>query len=123
MRNYVFYYIIFIFILTLDLRSEEDNFKYEMVVSDLEIPWSFTFLPDNSILINERKGEIIHFDNGKKTKIKNLPEIISVNQGGLMDIELHPEFENNGWIYISYSSSNDNKKGSNTGPWRYHYRR
>ena len=27
-----------------------------------------------------------------------------------MDIELHPEYEKNGWIYISYSSSNDNKK-------------
>ena len=119
MRYYVFYIIILIFILPLDTRSEKDNFKYEMVVPSLEIPWSFTFLPDNSILINEKKGEIIHFNNGKKTKIKNLPEIISINQGGLMDIELHPQYEKNGWIYISYSSSNDNKKGSNTSIMRF----
>ena len=76
MRYHVFYIIILILILPFDIRSEEDNFKYEMVVPSLEIPWSFTFLPDNSILINEKKGEIIHYNNGKKTKIKNLPEII-----------------------------------------------
>ena len=119
MRYHIFYIIILIFILPLDIKSVEDNFKYEMVVPSLEIPWSFTFLPDNSILINEKKGEIIHFNNGKKTKIKNLPEIISINQGGLMDIELHPEYDENGWIYISYSSSNDNKKGSNTSIMRF----
>ena len=119
MRYHIFYIIILIFIFPFDIRSEEDNFKYEMVVPSLEIPWSFTFLPDNSILINEKKGEIIHFKNGKKTKIKNLPEIISINQGGLMDIELHPEYDKNGWIYISYSSSNDNKKGSNTSIMRF----
>ena len=33
---------------------------------ELEVPWSFTFLPDDSILITERKGELIHFKNGKK---------------------------------------------------------
>ena len=119
MRYHIFYSIILLFILPLDIRSEEDNFKYEMVVPSLEIPWSFTFLADNSILINEKKGEIIHFNNGKKTTIKNLPEIISINQGGLMDIELHPEYDENGWIYISYSSSNDNKKGSNTSIMRF----
>ena len=119
MRNYSFYIIILLLFAPTDIRSEKDNFKYKMVVSGLEIPWSFTFLPDNSILINEKKGEIIHFNNGKKIKIKNLPEIISINQGGLMDIELHPEYKNNGWIYISYSSSNDNKKGSNTSIMRF----
>ena len=65
---------------------------------ELEVPWSFTFLPDDSILITERKGELIHFKNGKKIKILNLPEIISKNQGGLLDIELHPDYKKNKWI-------------------------
>jgi glucose/arabinose dehydrogenase len=78
------------------------------------VPWSFVFLPDDSILILERKGELIHFKNGKKLKIKNLPKIISKNQGGLLDIELHPDFHENKWIYISYSSSNDQNPGTNT---------
>tara|TARA_Y100000991_G_scaffold57228_1_gene41903 strand:- start:23333 stop:24409 length:1077 start_codon:yes stop_codon:yes gene_type:complete len=88
--------------------------RYELVVSNLEVPWSFVFLNDNSILITERKGDLIHFKNGIKTKIKNLPKIVSKNQGGLLDIELHPNFNENGWIYISYTSSNDKNPGMNT---------
>ena len=75
MRNSILFIIILLLIFPKDLRSEKDNFKYEMVVTGLEIPWSFTFLPDNSILINEKRGELIHFKNGKKI---NLPLVYEV---------------------------------------------
>ena len=111
-------YILF-FILFFHLNSFTTEIKYEIVVSDLEVPWAFVFLPDNSMLITERKGELIHFKNGEKNIIKNLPKIISKNQGGLLDIELHPNFKENGWIYIAYSSSNDNNDGINTSIMRF----
>ena len=96
-----------------------DNYSYKVIVSGIEVPWGFVFLEDNSILITERKGELIHYVNGEKIKVKGLPEIIAKNQGGLLDIELHPEYKNNGWIYISYSSSNENNSGSNTSIMRF----
>ena len=111
-------YLLF-FILFFHLNSFTTEIKYEIVVSDLEVPWAFVFLPDNSILITERKGELIHFKNGEKNIIKNLPKIISKNQGGLLDIELHPNFKKNGWVYIAYSSSNDNNDGMNTSVMRF----
>ena len=111
-------YLLF-FILFFHLNSFATEIKYEIVVSDLEVPWAFVFLPDNSILITERKGELIHFKNGEKNIIKNLPKIISKNQGGLLDIELHPNFKKNGWVYIAYSSSNDNNDGVNTSVMRF----
>jgi len=40
-------------------------FVAELFVDQLQIPWGFTFLPDNSMLITEKSGEIIHFYNGK----------------------------------------------------------
>ena len=43
----------------------------------------------------------------------NIPSVL-VGQGGLLDIELHPDFHENKWIYISYSSSNDQNPGTNT---------
>ena len=55
-------YLLF-FILFFHLNSFTTEIKYEIVVSDLEVPWAFVFLPDNSILITERKGELIHFKN------------------------------------------------------------
>ena len=107
---------IFLFIHT---NSFASDLKYEVIVSDIEVPWSFTFLPDNSILITERKGQLIHYKNGEKLLIKNLPKIIAKNQGGLLDIELHPNYKSNGWIYISYCSSNDENDGMNTSIMRF----
>ena len=117
-----YFFLRFLFLISFSFLTTtiySDNYSYKVVVSELEVPWGFVFLEDNSILITERKGELIHFVNGKKIKIKGLPEIIAKNQGGLLDIELHPEYKNNGWIYISYSSSNESKTGSNTSIMRF----
>lgn len=93
---------------------KEINYSTEIVVSDLSIPWGFTFLPDNSMLITEKTGELIHFKDGKKTTIDGLPEVYVRGQGGLLDIELHPDYNTNGWIYISYASSEGEGDGGNT---------
>lgn len=92
----------------------EVNYTTELVVPDLNIPWGMVFLPDSSMLITEKSGEIIHFKNGKKTTIDGVPEVYVRGQGGLLDIELHPDYKNNGWIYITYSSSEGEGDGGNT---------
>ncbi|MDT7833407.1 PQQ-dependent sugar dehydrogenase [Flavobacteriaceae bacterium S356] len=84
-------------------RVKEND--YEVIVSGLRIPWGFTFLPDNSMLITEKHGRIVHFKNGKKTVVNGLPRMKTQGQGGLMDIELHPNFEKNNYIYFTYVSS------------------
>lgn len=94
--------------------ESSDKYSYEMVVKDLEIPWGFAFLPDGSILITEKKGEIIHFKDGQKTKIQGAPDVYDRGQGGLLDVVLHPNYENNGWIYFTYSSNEGEGKGGNT---------
>lgn len=90
-----------------DKNPENKEHSYEIVVANLDIPWGFVFLPDNSILITEKSGELLHFKDGKKTKISGLPQVTVLGQGGLMDIELHPNYKENGWIYLSYASSED----------------
>ena len=87
---------------------------YEVVVRDLVNPWGFTFLPDSSILITEKEGKLIHFKNGRKKEIKGLPEIYVRGQGGLMDVVLHPNYKENGWIYFTYASSTGGGEGGNT---------
>lgn len=97
-----------------DKNPVNTEHSYEIVVKDLNNPWGFTFLPDSSILITEKEGKIIHFKNGKKTEIKNAPVVYNRGQGGLLDIVLHPNYSNNGWIYITYASSEGNDKGGHT---------
>ncbi|WP_299123405.1 PQQ-dependent sugar dehydrogenase [uncultured Winogradskyella sp.] len=92
--------------------NKENN--HEVIVSGLNIPWGFTFLPDASILINEKSGKLIHFKNGTKTEVTGLPEVYVRGQGGLMDIILHPDYKENGLIYFSYASSEGEGDGGNT---------
>ncbi len=97
--------------------TSDGDFKYtaETVVDGLEIAWGMVFLPDGSILIAEQEGKMILFKDGKKTDIKNVPEVFYKNQGGLLDLELHPDYEKNGWIYFSFSGNlGDEGKGGNT---------
>lgn len=92
------------------------DLKYttEVVVPDLNIPWGMTFLPDNSILITEKSGELIHFKDGNKIIIEGVPAVYTRGQGGLLDIETHPNYKDNGWIYLSYSSKEGDGDGGNT---------
>lgn len=99
---------------SIDLAVLERTYSLVTVVDNLSNPWGMTWLPDRSMLITEKKGDLIHFKNGKKRRIKNVPEVYNHGQGGLLDIELHPDYANNGWIYITYASSQGTGKGGNT---------
>ncbi len=94
--------------------SENPKYTTEVVVPDLKIPWGMAFLPDGSMLITEKAGELIHFKNGVKNKVPNPPKLSPRGQGGFLDIELHPKYEENGWIYMSYSSTEGDEQGANT---------
>ncbi len=92
----------------------QGQYSYEIVVDKMNIPWGFVFLPDQSLLITEKQGELIHFKDGTRTQIKGLPKVTVQGQGGLMDIELHPDFDTNGYLYLSYASSKGEGNGANT---------
>jgi glucose/arabinose dehydrogenase len=94
--------IFYALLLSINVLSNTSDTEYELIVENLNNPWSFVFLNENSILINEKKGELIHFENGRKKIITGLPKIVDQGQGGLLDIELHPNYKSNGWIYITY---------------------
>ena len=93
---------------------KESTFTAELMVEGLEIPWGMAFLPDGGLLITEKSGELVLFKDGQKTSIENVPAVYQRGQGGLLDVELHPDYANNGWIYISYSSEEGEEKGGNT---------
>ncbi len=98
----------------IQLQPDPKNYTTELVVPELQIPWGMVWLPDGGMLITEKSGELIHFKNRTKTLIGNVPEVYNRNQGGLLDIELHPKYKENGWIYITYSSKEGAEKGGNT---------
>jgi quinoprotein glucose dehydrogenase len=98
---------------TLDL-VENNSYTTEVVVDGIDIPWGIDFLPDESMLVTEKSGTLYHITNGKKTAIKNVPNVYNRGQGGLLDVKVHPDFNNNNYIFISYASEEGEDKGGNT---------
>jgi len=93
------------------IESEVQRFVVDTVVTGLDVPWGLAFLPNGDLLISERAGFLYLFSNGKlSAPIEGLPALMATGQGGLLDLCLHPEYEKNGWIYISYSALNTNSQ-------------
>ncbi len=90
------------------------NGRIVTVASGLERPWGMAFLPDGRILVTERSGSLRVIENGRLNpqSISGLPNVVSVGQGGLLDIILHPKFSENGWIYFSYVSPGSGGMGT-----------
>ena len=86
------------------IKSEKTQFRAIVLVSGLQNPWALAFLPDSRILITELSGRLRIFENNelRPEPIEGTPEVFSFGQGGLLDIELHPDYPKNGWIYLAY---------------------
>ena len=80
--------------------------KAELVFDRADIPWGFAILPNGDLLVSDRKGDLYLKQGQESQKLKNVPAVKSTFQGGLLDVELHPNYAENGWIYVSYSKPN-----------------
>lgn len=81
-------------------------YRVEILADGLDVPWGIAELPDGRFLITERAGHvrILGPEGLEAEKIDNFPPIFARGQGGLLDVALHPDFKNNGWIYFAYSA-------------------
>ena len=79
------------------------NFKLEKITEIDDILWSIAFLPDHSLLITQRDGKLWHLIDGKKSEITGIPKVWVGGQGGLFEVAPHPNYSENGWIYLSFS--------------------
>lgn len=85
-------------------ESKGMRVRVDTVVNDIGIPWGIDVTADGTIFYTEREGALnIKYPDGRVQKVSNTPKVRSRNQGGMMDVALHPDYENNGWVYLSYS--------------------
>lgn len=90
------------------------SFTVDILAENLENPWGLEFLPDGRVLICERPGRLRIFENGRLSPrpVDGLPEVWAHGQGGLLDVVMHPDYENNGWLYIAYSALGQGNRGN-----------
>lgn len=87
------------------MRSAVHNFRMVRVVDSLVNPWSMAFLPNGDLLVTERPGRLRIVRGGKLLlePVAGVPAVKVGNQGGLLDVVLHPDFARNRLVYLSYS--------------------
>ena len=75
------------------------------VASGLINPWSIAFLPNGDMLVTERPGRLRIVRDGKldPEPIAGTPQVFATQQGGLLEVLPHPNFAQNGFVYLTYS--------------------
>ncbi len=100
--------IIILFLFTFfNLQSAE--VKFEKIFDDLNKPWSLSFIDKDNVIITEKTGRLLALSlkNKNKNEIKHNLSLISLGQGGLLDV-LYDDNK----VYISYSENRGNSKTS-----------
>jgi len=96
----------------------ETDLPFEVnTVTSFDEPWAMAFLPDGSLLVTEKKGSLLLVDQyGEKQSIRGVPDVAYGGQGGLGDVALHPSFETNRLVYLSFvEAGSDGTRGAAVG--------
>ena len=94
------------------VKTEKVSFKVETYADGFEIPWGMAFLPDNRMMVTDRIGDLWIIEKDGKDKVKvigEIPNVRSKGQGGMLDVAVHPDYNRNSYIYLSYSDYSENK--------------
>nr|WP_214449534.1 PQQ-dependent sugar dehydrogenase [Flavihumibacter rivuli] len=89
----------------------EPETETNVVVTGYEVIWGMDFLPNGDLLFTEKRGKLYRRSNGQVTELTGFPAVRTGGQGGLLDIRVHPNYAQNGWIYASYSANAANGSG------------
>ncbi len=96
--------------------AEQHQIRVSVVTRGLEHPWAIAFLPDGGMLITERPGRLRLVRDGvlDPQPISGVPDVRTDGNGGLMDVAIHPEFAENGLVYLTYTKRANDGRGSPT---------
>ncbi len=97
-------------------RSALHDYRVVTVVDGLVRPWSMAWTPEGDMLVTEKPGRLRIVRNGKllPDPVPGVPAVDDRGQGGLLDVVLHPDFENNRLIYLSFSKPYEDGQGAHT---------
>ncbi|ERM81796.1 hypothetical protein P872_07700 [Rhodonellum psychrophilum GCM71 = DSM 17998] len=89
---------------------EPKGVEVEVWAENFNIPWSLLFLPNGDALVAQRKGEIMRVPKGShiQESFFEVSDIMAVGDAGLMGMALHPDFENQPFIYLMYTYAGEN---------------
>jgi glucose/arabinose dehydrogenase len=87
------------------VRSQAATFRVTTFATGLERPWGAAVLPDGRLLVTERPGRLrlVGTDGTVAAPLRGVPEVESGGQGGLLDIQLAPDFATTRELYLCHA--------------------
>jgi aldose sugar dehydrogenase len=98
------------------VEAQDYTLTVQTVVDGLTHPWALAFISDDQFLVTERDTGTLRVgtvDGSLSDPIWEADDLFHYDgetprsQSGMFDVKLHPEFEDNGWAYVSYSRQTD----------------
>ena len=85
--------------------AEQHKIRVSVVAKGLSHPWAITFLPNDDMLVTERAGRLRLVRDGMLDphEISGVPTVRTDGNGGLMDVAVHPQFDENRLVYLTYT--------------------
>lgn len=89
------------------VSTKHYNISVEILETDgLQLPWGIEFVSPNQALVTEQPGRLRWLMDGKldPRPIAGMPKVYDTGRGlgGLMDVALDPDYQDNGWVYLAY---------------------
>ncbi|ARS37780.1 hypothetical protein CA264_08255 [Pontibacter actiniarum] len=96
------------------VQTEAGTVKVETLAKDLTHPWGMAFLPDKRLLVTERTGKLRILDTNNKLSepLAGTPRVFDKGQGGLLDVALDPNFQQNQLVYLSFAEPGESNTAS-----------
>ena len=95
-----------------ELKSIDKIPKVSIVAENLEVPWALAFLPDKSILVTQRSGIISIIKDGEVSELGKI-DVHNQGEGGLHGIAIDPDFNENSYIYVYYTTDSNDENSTN----------
>ena len=85
----------------------EITLQVEDFIAGLSKPWDIAWLPNGTVLVTERTGQLnIYLDGADEAPLTiPLTDVIAAGEGGLMGLDVDPQFASNGYIYLCTTSA------------------
>ena len=83
-------------------NTEKVSFQVQTYIDGFDIPWGMVFLPNQNLIVSDRNGSLwlVDYKEKSKNQIRGVPNVRYKGQGGLLDVEIHPDFINNNYLDI-----------------------
>src|SRR5262249_59170910 len=103
-------------------KKDEPSLPFTMTqVATFNLPWRIAFLPDGRMLVTEKVGPVwLVTDHGVKTRVENVPAVLSEGQGGMLGGFLSPHYASDHNVYLPFAEPGGGGAGlalAGAAPW------